>query len=162
MKTASYRYIGMSMSEDFNNVEGSKRQISGYDFRSSQKLDDEDVEEQPIEIETFDKKGKFRGKIFIKNFEVIKYHSVIDYLNSGLNISTAFILDFTGSNGDPQDSLSLHYTKSGLNQYQKVMYLLGSILNSYDSKQKIFAYGFGAKVDQYSKEVSFSTILHFN
>jgi hypothetical protein len=70
-----------------------------------------------FEIDTFDKKGKFRGKLFLKNFEISKYHSVIDFFKSGLNLSTAFIIDFTGSNGEYEDARSLHYTKSGLNQY---------------------------------------------
>jgi hypothetical protein len=106
-----------------------------------------------VDIETYDKKGKFRGKIYIKNFEVMKYHSLIDFFNSGLNLSTAFIIDFTGSNGDPSDSRSLHYTKSGLNQYQKIIHMLGSILKDYDSKKKTMVFGFGAGVKNFTNGV---------
>jgi hypothetical protein len=35
--------------------------------------------------------------------------SLIDYLKGGEQINLSIAIDFTGSNGDPQSSTSLHY-----------------------------------------------------
>ena len=40
---------------------------------------------------------------------MIEKPSIVDYLRSGWSISLAVAIDFTGSNGDPSRSDSLHY-----------------------------------------------------
>lgn len=55
-------------------------------------------------------------------------------------------IDFTGSNGDPNQKTSLHYINNNkLNQYQAAISAVGNILLNYDSDKKIPAFGFGAK-----------------
>lgn len=107
-----------------------------------------------FEIETFDRKKKFAGRILIEELKVAKFYSLIDFLKSKLDISTAFGIDFTASNGDPDDARSYHYTLSGANPYQKIMYLVGNVLKPYDSQSRIYGFGFGAKVKGYTSDVS--------
>lgn len=60
-------------------------------------------------------------------------------------------IDFTGSNGSPKSSYSLHYIAKDdcqLNQYQQSIFSVGSVLTKYDSDQKFAVYGFGAKIDK--------------
>ena len=54
-------------------------------------------------------------------------------------------IDFTGSNGEPHDSNSLHYHKEGQkNQYETALNLVSEILLNYDHDKKVPIYGFGA------------------
>lgn len=64
-----------------------------------------------------------------------------------MNISVITCIDFTGSNGIPSSSSSLHYMRPGiLNQYQKAITSVCSILLNYDYDKMIQTYGFGAKL----------------
>lgn len=55
-------------------------------------------------------------------------------------------IDFTGSNGEPQNPTSLHYMdKNKPNQYQSTIEAVAQILLNYDSDKRIPAFGFGAK-----------------
>ena len=57
-------------------------------------------------------------------------------------------IDFTDSNGFPQDSKYLHYMNPiAPNQYQMAIDAITKILMNYDSKKKIPAFGFGAKTN---------------
>lgn len=54
-------------------------------------------------------------------------------------------IDFTGSNGHPQNPTSLHYMNPNApNQYQQAIQSIATILMNYDSDKKIPAFGFGA------------------
>ncbi|KAL0488601.1 hypothetical protein AKO1_015697 [Acrasis kona] len=94
------------------------------------------------------KKSKKAGELQLQ----LKYercYSFLDYISSGYQISTSISIDFTGSNGDPKLSNSLHY-RSGipgqLNQYQSAIWCIGSILDHYDSDHTYPCFGFGAKL----------------
>ena len=77
--------------------------------------------------------------------EKMELYSFMDYLKGGLNISAVVNIDFTGSNGDPQDYHSNHYfNPSQLNSYQQAISSICHILMNYDSDKLIPAYGFGA------------------
>jgi len=56
-------------------------------------------------------KGTYKGvgSITFKDFQLIEVPSFIDYLRGGWQISLAVAIDFTASNGNPQDRQSLHY-----------------------------------------------------
>jgi len=61
-------------------------------------------------------------------------------LTKGLNINLVYGVDFTGSNGDPTNSNSLHYynpNSNTLNQYQTSLFNISNILISYDSDKSI-------------------------
>jgi hypothetical protein len=72
----------------------------------------------------------------------------IDYLSGGLEINLTVAIDFTGSNGDPRKPGTLHHLapdKQQLNDYEKALTAVGSIVARYDSDQRFPVLGFGAK-----------------
>ena len=72
----------------------------------------------------------------------------VDYLSGGLELQLSVAIDFTGSNGDPRKLGTLHYidrTSGQLNNYEKALTAVGSIVGRYDSDQQFPMLGFGAK-----------------
>eukprot|EP00980_Cylindrotheca_fusiformis_P004379 scaffold925_cov129-Cylindrotheca_fusiformis.AAC.32 len=71
----------------------------------------------------------------------------VDYISGGTEINLTVAIDFTGSNGDPTMPGTLHYIhKDGqLNDYEKALTAVGSVVARYDNDQKFPVYGFGAK-----------------
>jgi hypothetical protein len=71
----------------------------------------------------------------------------LDYLAGGLEINLSIAIDFTGSNGDPRQPGTLHHIHpSGeLNDYEKAITAVGSVIARYDSDQRFPVFGFGAK-----------------
>ena len=71
----------------------------------------------------------------------------IDYISGGLELQMSVAIDFTGSNGDPRRPGTLHYIHQDgqLNDYEKALSAVGSIVARYDSDQKFPVLGFGAK-----------------
>lgn len=68
----------------------------------------------------------------------------IDYLHCGLEFNLIIGIDFTGSNGDPNNEDSLHCLNLGVpNDYEKAIFACGNILSEYDSDQLFPVYGFG-------------------
>jgi len=70
-----------------------------------------------------------------------------DYIRGGCEINLCVAIDFTGSNGDPRQPGTLHYfhPDGQLNDYEKAIRAIGSILANFDSDQKFPVMGFGAK-----------------
>ena len=60
----------------------------------------------------------------------------------------AIAIDFTMSNGPPNDPNSLHNQDPSKNEYLQALRAVGNILQYYDSDKEIPAYGFGALVSQ--------------
>jgi hypothetical protein len=73
--------------------------------------------------------------------------SFVDYLTGGCEIEMRIAIDFTGSNGDPRKPGTLHYIHPDgqLNDYEKALTAVGSIIARYDSDQSFPVWGFGAK-----------------
>ena len=72
----------------------------------------------------------------------------VDYISGGCELQMCVAIDFTGSNGDPRRPGTLHYIdfRDGqLNDYEKALSAVGSIIARYDSDQKFPVMGFGAK-----------------
>jgi hypothetical protein len=71
----------------------------------------------------------------------------VDYLSGGCELELSIAIDFTGSNGDPRRPGTLHYIRptGELNDYEKCLTSVGSIVARYDSDQRFPVYGFGAK-----------------
>jgi hypothetical protein len=87
------------------------------------------------------------GTFIVRSAAMTTTYSFIDYLRSGFRINTVMAVDFTGSNGDPKFSTSLHYaTPYQPNAYQSAIAAVGTVLLDYDTDKMIAAYGFGAKV----------------
>lgn len=74
-------------------------------------------------------------------------NTFVDYIKGGCEISLSVAIDFTGSNGDPRKPGTLHYRHPDgqLNDYEKAMKSIGTILAKYDSDKKFPVMGFGAK-----------------
>lgn len=73
--------------------------------------------------------------------------SFVDYLTGGCELELCIAIDLTGSNGDPRKTGTLHYIHQDgqLNDYEKAITAVGSIIARYDSDQKFPVWGFGAK-----------------
>ena len=77
-----------------------------------------------------------------------KNYSFVDYLKAGIEIGLSIAIDFTGSNGNPQDPNSLHYINGfEPNQYERAISACGNIVGFYDYDQLYPCFGFGAKVN---------------
>jgi len=88
---------------------------------------------------------KLDVNIGIQKFEKI---SLIKLKKDGLNIDLSIAIDFTGSNGYPKYSDSLHYTENGfVNNYEKSIRACCDILSVYNKNDEYEVYGFGADVD---------------
>lgn len=107
----------------------------------------------------FDLKGekaKSVGQFEFLKLEVISKPTFADYLKSGIQLNMITAIDFTISNGNPNSISSLHHIYSSgkkLNQYQKSILAIGSILEKYDRDQKFPVFGFGAHFDNSNHSV---------
>ena len=77
--------------------------------------------------------------------DAIKNYSFIDYLRGGMQINLTVAIDFTKSNGPPNQPNSLHYLGAQRTQYEIAIEACGNIVGYYDYDQKFPAFGFGAK-----------------
>ncbi|KAL0488114.1 hypothetical protein AKO1_008988 [Acrasis kona] len=109
---------------------------------------DQMLKQNGLSAQFMSKKSKKAGELQLQ----IKYercYSFLEYISTGYQISTSINIDFTGSNGDPKFTNSLHY-RSGqpgqFNQYQSAIWCIGSILDYYDSDHMYPCFGFGAKL----------------
>jgi hypothetical protein len=76
--------------------------------------------------------GQTNAQVRFQSFEVKTQPSFVDYLRSGWQISLTTAIDYTASNRDPKDPLSLHF-QNNMNQYEMAINQVGSILEPYDS-----------------------------
>jgi len=87
------------------------------------------------------------GTIRLRDAQITKGYSFLQYLQAGLEIQLVVAIDFTGSNGDPRSKNSLHaINKRGGNDYQRAIRQVMEVLEPYDSDGMIPVYGFGCKV----------------
>ncbi|KAK8793968.1 hypothetical protein WA171_003096 [Blastocystis sp. BT1] len=90
------------------------------------------------------------GAISIPHFEYVSQPSFLNYIQAGLDINFMVAIDFTGSNGNPNDPTSLHYNNPSLymqgrlNPYEMAISAIGSVLEFYDTDRMFPTYGFGA------------------
>lgn len=70
----------------------------------------------------------------------------VDYVSGGCELNVVVAIDFTGSNGDPRVPGTLHHLDANsMNQYEKAISAIVSVLAQYDTDQKFPVLGFGAK-----------------
>ncbi|KAJ0765540.1 putative protein BONZAI [Helianthus annuus] len=50
-----------------------------------------------------------KRSIFVDRYEEMELYTFLDYISSGFELNFMAAVDFTASNGDPQNSDSLHY-----------------------------------------------------
>ena len=71
-------------------------------------------------------------------------YSFVDYLRHGVQIGLSFAIDYSSSNGDPNDKDSLHYTKGDhVNDYESAIISCGNIVSYYAHDKKYPVFGFG-------------------
>jgi hypothetical protein len=90
-----------------------------------------------------DPSKKNRGTITFENFVVTNNKSFTDLIKMGLNLNVTMAIDFTASNLNPDDPLSLHYYHTEENPYQQAIRRIGEIMIPYDSNGDIGMLGFG-------------------
>jgi len=92
------------------------------------------------------KKKKKSGTLKLLSFTMIERPSFIDYIRGGDQLNVITAIDFTGSNGHPNSTSSLHYINPmGMNEYQKAIHAVLQILLNYDWDQQVPVFGFGGK-----------------
>ena len=102
--------------------------------------------------------GKY-AKITLEQF---KDYSFLDYIRGGMQINLAVGIDFTGSNGNPSDTTSLHYSgSSNYNSYEIAIHSCGNIVAYYDFDQMFPVFGFGGKFGS-TNEVSHCYPINMN
>ena len=95
----------------------------------------------------FTKQLSLTEKLNIYNFSTIKEEiTFIDYIDKGVRIGLDIGIDFTGSNGPPEDPDSLHYCGNNdkKNPYERAILSCASIVANYDYDNLFPVYGFGA------------------
>lgn len=89
-----------------------------------------------------------RGNMIFKSIKRTIKHEFGEYIENGLQLALTTCIDFTGSNGQPDDSTSLHYfTASKKSPYEQAMSEVLDILLEYDYDKLVPCFGFGAQVN---------------
>ncbi|KAL4601858.1 hypothetical protein ACB092_10G012400 [Castanea dentata] len=88
-----------------------------------------------------------KGQLFVDRFCEKQQYSFLDYISSGFELNFMVAVDFTASNGNPQNPDSLHYIDpSGrLNSYQQAIMEVGEVIQFYDSDRRFPGWGFGGR-----------------
>ena len=96
------------------------------------------------------KKGssyKDSGQLVAETVRLEKVHSFLDFIQNGTNLNFTVAVDFTGSNGDPRETSSLHYNHPSYpNQYVQAIRSVGEIIQDYDTDKLFPALGFGGRL----------------
>ena len=109
----------------------------------------------PFSLELDDPINNYQIGTMKINFKMMKKNSFVDYLKAGMQINMEIAIDYTSSNGDPQNSSSHHYINGNFpNNYENAITNCCSIVSCYDEDQKFPVYGFGGIPPNNSNEVS--------
>ncbi len=115
--------------------------IEGYSHFSIDKLENLNTNEF-ILTKSLNSSEKI-GKIII-NYDSQSKKTFMEYLKEGLNLNLNIAIDYTSSNGFPNNPNSLHYLNGNEpNDYEKAILSCGTIVGYYDRDQIFPCYGFG-------------------
>jgi hypothetical protein len=90
------------------------------------------------------------GSFKLDEFVLEERYNFYDYLRGGIQLNLITAIDFTSSNGDPQDPRSLHFINpQTVNPYEACIRAVGEILCQYDSDQLFPVFGFGGIVSDH-------------
>eukprot|EP00826_Nyctotherus_ovalis_P019093 TRINITY_DN1582_c0_g1_i42.p1 TRINITY_DN1582_c0_g1~~TRINITY_DN1582_c0_g1_i42.p1 ORF type:complete len:444 (+),score=115.15 TRINITY_DN1582_c0_g1_i42:120-1451(+) len=129
---------------------GNHKSIAKATFTITQALERVPIRFTPtqvIEIPMSDKKDQY---------------SFLSYILNGLQLALTIAIDFTLSNGVPEDPKSLHYFDPNVNQYLKAITAVGRILENYDSDKMFPVLGFGCRVPMVLDKTSHCFALNGN
>ena len=114
------------------------------------------------------KKGsKYKNSgVLSLNYSLLeKRYTFIEYLQGGMEMNFDIGIDFTQSNGKPQDSFSLHYINNQIaghvNEYAIAIKSVGEIIQDYDTDKLFPVYGFGARLPP-NRMISHNFNVNFN
>ena len=112
----------------------------------------------------YNKQLTINDKIYIYNYSSIKEEiTFLDYINNGVRIALDIGIDFTGSNGHPDDIGTLHCRlpdQPKRNPYDRAILSCAEIMANYDYDQLFPVYGFGAIIKN-TDEVSMCFNINF-
>lgn len=135
------------------NRSGSHDLIGGFDstLRKLRNGPGSDNEYNVINKEKQRKKGakyKNSGTVILNKFFSETPPSFLDYIRGGTEMNFTVAVDFTGSNGNPDDPRSLHYrgASNTPNHYVTAIQAVGGIIQDYDFDKQFPALGFGARI----------------
>ncbi len=94
------------------------------------------------------KRAKQRGMLTIPKFVVKPMPTFVSMLQRGLNLHLSVAVDFTASNGHPNDPRSLHAMTNATtpNEYVRAIRGVASVLAPYHPREQFTAMGFGAAI----------------
>ena len=140
---------------------------------NTQFLCNSELDRRPILLEFYDFDGKLIGyfsvtiekildikTLYLDNEGLLrvnlnctckKQYKFLDYLRGGTQVSMMVGIDFTASNGQPTDRISLHSLKHQPNLYEKAIDSCCSIVAFYDSDQLFPVFGYGALIGATNK-----------
>jgi hypothetical protein len=104
------------------------------------------------------------ARLTVRSCKTSPIHTFVEYISNGTQIHCCFAIDFTASNGDPNQPDSLHYfsqVPNMPNPYEQAIQSVGDIIKDYDQSQNYAVYGFGARVPP-SGIVSHKFSVNFN
>lgn len=125
-----------------------KSSILGFFIEKLNTLITNETKRYNISAPTDLKKNLGLIRIEIKQSQNLAENDILNLIKKhNLNINLSIAIDFTNSNGYPDEETSLHF-KNGKtpNAYKKAIYSIGRIVEQYDSDKKFPVYGFGAKI----------------
>ena len=108
------------------------------------------IKENMREYQITDKKMRALGNhmLTFTKLETSQRHTFLEYVFGGCEIGLNIAIDFTGSNGRPESTSSLHYHGDlQRNEYLKAIKSVGNILQYYDSDKQVPVLGYGAQIN---------------
>ncbi|PNW85064.1 hypothetical protein CHLRE_03g170200v5 [Chlamydomonas reinhardtii] len=96
----------------------------------------------PLQPPAGSKPGNY-GSLQIQGFVTETKASFLDYITGGTEIGFVVAVDFTASNGEPQNRSSKHYQGDGPTQYERAIMGVGGIISYYDFDKAFPMFGFG-------------------
>lgn len=86
--------------------------------------------------------SKNHGQLQLVFIEITEEITFLDYIRGGTQMHFAVAIDFTASNGNPQDAQSLHHLDQYRpNSYEIALRSVGEIIEHYDSSKMFAAFG---------------------
>jgi hypothetical protein len=96
--------------------------------------------------------NKPAGTLSVVTADILKRPTMVDYITGGCEISLMVAVDFTLSNGPPNDPNSLHFKGAKPNEYQQAIAKIGGIVENYASNRSFPIWGFGAKINHVKQD----------
>ena len=85
--------------------------------------------------------------MLLTSLEIKTRATFLEYVFGGCEIGLTVAIDYTGSNGNPDSSSSLHYKKNlERNEYLNAIKSVGNVLQYYDADKQIPVLGYGAEI----------------